>query len=420
MPDFLHIADVHLGNQQYGSKERFNDFGRAYLAAVDYALEHAVQFVIISGDLFNKSSIEPATLMQAMNGLKRLKEAGIPVVVVAGNHDRVRYKEGESWLGFLSEEDLIYLLEPDFDDNGEVILKPWDGERGAYVDLAGIRIYGLPYLGASSQVVLSGLALAIANQPRTDIGFTILMGHFGLDGQMPGVPGGISQSLLTALKDEVDYLALGHWHKPFKVGGWIFNPGSLESCTVTESEWPGGYYHVSTEAGNQKPAFTAKHIPSIRRTFYRLSYQVDACKTLLAFSNGLQKMLDSKRTEIGSKRNNAVIELTLHGIMAFERSALDIEDVTEMVKKALDPLLVRVVNNTRATAFGSVPGEHMDPHELERQTLSELIRQDSRYHANADNWAEVMVEIKTLAAEKNAPEIILQTLRQAGGMNHAA
>jgi DNA repair exonuclease SbcCD nuclease subunit len=25
---FLHAADVHLGYQQYGSKERFNDFRR--------------------------------------------------------------------------------------------------------------------------------------------------------------------------------------------------------------------------------------------------------------------------------------------------------------------------------------------------------------------------------------------------------
>ena len=412
MPNFLHIADVHLGNQQYGCKERFNDFGRAYLAAVDYAVEHAVQFVIISGDLFHKSSIEPATLMQAMNGLKQLEEAGIPVVVVTGNHDRARYKEGESWLGFLSEMGLIYLLEPDFADNGEVILESWDGERGAYVDLHGVRIYGLPYLGASSQAVLSDLPLVIADQPTAGIDFTILMGHFGLDGQMPGVPGGISQSLLTALKDEVDYLALGHWHKPFKVDGWIFNPGSLESCSVTESEWRGGFYHVSIEADKTKPFFTAKHIPSVRRPFYRLAFQVDACKTLQAFSKELQKMLDSKRAEIGSNGHNVVIELTLHGIMAFERSALDIKEVKEMVQDALDPLLVRMVNNTRATAFDIVPGEHMDRRELERQTLNELIRQDSRYRANADDWAEVMVEIKTLASEKSAPEAILQTLRQ--------
>ena len=123
-------------------------------------------------------------------------------------------------------------------------------------------------------------------------------------------------------------------------------------------------------------------------------------------------MLGSKRAEIGSHDRQAVVELTLHGIMAFERSALDIDEVKEMVQDALDPLLVRVVNNTRATAFDIAPGEHMDRRELEHQTLSELIRQDSRYRAHADDWAGVMVEIKTLAAEKSTPETILQTLRQ--------
>ena len=32
---FLHIADVHLGYQQYGLKDRFDDFSRAFLHLVD-------------------------------------------------------------------------------------------------------------------------------------------------------------------------------------------------------------------------------------------------------------------------------------------------------------------------------------------------------------------------------------------------
>jgi DNA repair exonuclease SbcCD nuclease subunit len=34
---FLHAADVHLGYQQYGSKERFNDFSKAFLHIVSPA-----------------------------------------------------------------------------------------------------------------------------------------------------------------------------------------------------------------------------------------------------------------------------------------------------------------------------------------------------------------------------------------------
>ena len=47
---FLHLSDIHLGYQQYGHRERFNDFGRAFLSAVRYAVENQVGFVLISGD----------------------------------------------------------------------------------------------------------------------------------------------------------------------------------------------------------------------------------------------------------------------------------------------------------------------------------------------------------------------------------
>ena len=84
--EFLHISDVHLGYQQYGHRERFNDFARSFLAAIEYACEQEVEFVLISGDLFHKSAIDPPTLLQAVKILDMLREANIPAVVIAGNH----------------------------------------------------------------------------------------------------------------------------------------------------------------------------------------------------------------------------------------------------------------------------------------------------------------------------------------------
>ena len=46
---FLHAADVHLGYQQYGSRERFDDFSRAFLHIVEQALEEDVDFVLLAG-----------------------------------------------------------------------------------------------------------------------------------------------------------------------------------------------------------------------------------------------------------------------------------------------------------------------------------------------------------------------------------
>ncbi len=55
---FIHIADTHLGYEQYGVRERFNDFSRAFWDIIDEALKRPVDFVIIAGDLFNKRAID--------------------------------------------------------------------------------------------------------------------------------------------------------------------------------------------------------------------------------------------------------------------------------------------------------------------------------------------------------------------------
>jgi len=49
---------------------------------------------------------------------------------------------------------------------------------------------------------------------------------------------------------------------------------------------------------------------------------------------------------------------------------------------------------------------------LERQVLQELIRRDSRYRGQAEHWASLMSEIKTMALTGSPPEAIVTTMRQ--------
>jgi DNA repair exonuclease SbcCD nuclease subunit len=157
----IHTADNHLGYEQYGIKERFNDFARAFLAVIDDAIARHADGFLIAGDLFNKRAIDAQTLMQAKSGLERLKTAGIPAVAIEGNHDRTYYRDGVSWLQFLSWEHLLILLNPVIKD-GIVALTPWDSQtlQGTYTDLkeGHLRIYGLPWYGAGTARVIEGFA----------------------------------------------------------------------------------------------------------------------------------------------------------------------------------------------------------------------------------------------------------------------
>ncbi len=111
---FVHTADNHLGYEQYGVKERFNDFTRAFWGIVDDAIARKADLFVIAGDLFNKRAIDARTLMHAQQGLERLRDAGIPAVAIEGNHDRSYYRDGVSWLEFLCWQKLLILLNPYF------------------------------------------------------------------------------------------------------------------------------------------------------------------------------------------------------------------------------------------------------------------------------------------------------------------
>lgn len=408
--EFLHVADAHLGYQQYGHPERFNDFGRAFLAAVDYAVEHQVDFSLISGDLFHKSAIDPPTLLQAVNGLDRLRQAGIPAVAVMGNHDRPRYRDRFSWLDYLAERGYLTLLSPNFEETGLHLL-PWDGNEGAYTDISGVRIYGLPYLGASIRKVLEDLPKALAKQSIEGVEFTVLMGHFGLEGEMPGVPGGLPHSEIASLKEYVDYLGLGHWHKPFEREGWIYNPGSLETCAMDECRWRGGFYHVTVDTQGESK-HTVKHIKSRRRPFHRLVFTVDEYTTPEELYDALRAHLQQEKSAIRSGKLDPVVEVSLEGVLAFDRSALDMEHVRQLIDEIVSSLIARPKNNTRPTEFEISPEERLSRTELERQVLQELIRRDSRYRGQAEHWASLMSEVKTMALTGSPPEVIVTTMRQ--------
>ena len=161
---FIHVADTYLGYEQYGVRERFNDFSRAFWEIVDDALTRNVDFMVIAGDLFNKRAIDALTLIHAIEGLKKLHDRHIPVIAIEGNHDRSYYRDGVSWLQFLCYQDYIKLLAPVM-QNGVPQLTPWQADTmlGSYIDLLDghIRVYGLPWQGAATSRTLEGMAQAL-------------------------------------------------------------------------------------------------------------------------------------------------------------------------------------------------------------------------------------------------------------------
>ncbi|HEV2580485.1 MAG TPA: exonuclease SbcCD subunit D, partial [Ktedonobacteraceae bacterium] len=358
---FIHIADTHLGYEQYGVRERFNDFSRAFWDITAEAVNRKIDFMVIAGDLFHKRAIDALTLIHAIEGLQRLKDRGIPVIAIEGNHDRSYYREGISWLQFLCHQGYLVLLNPRM-QNGAPVITAWDQEsmEGSHVDVLGgrLRVYGLPWQGATTTRSMEGMALALAaaraDEDAAGIEYRLLMMHTGVDGVVPRVQGLPTMSQFQALRNSIDYLALGHVHKPFEFDGWIYNPGSTETVGADEAAWEDrGYYHVEIDTDEQESdedvgisRHRATHLVSKRRPFVRLEVPVGGASEPQELYDVLDRRCRVERPNFEGDVLRPLIQVHLVGTLTFDAGSLDFPYMEKMVNDLLDPLYVRVENNT--------------------------------------------------------------------------
>lgn len=408
---FMHAADIHLGYQQYNSKDRFNDFSKVFFHLTDQAIKERVDFLLLAGDLFEKRIVDPLAMRVAVEGLQELQEARIPVVAVQGNHEKTHYRDQYSWVDFLDALGYLRLLNPGF-QQGHAVLEPYAADGGAYVDLAsGVRIYGLKYYGASTSKVFQLFADGLKGISDGKADFTILIAHAGLEGQLPHYSGTLAYNDLAPLHEQIDYLALGHIHKPYAVEEWVYNPGSLETCSMDEVQWPERGYYLVDVWPNTNPGYEATLISPPRRPFHRLRLAVDALEEPRALYDAVRALLRREDRKI-SRSPAPVIELTLSGILAFNRIDLDLNHIQEIVQDALSPLLARIRNMTTPAEFDiSVDVESSRP-ELERSVVRELLERDARYRPAAKEWTHIALDLKRMALEKSTPEAIIDYLRR--------
>lgn len=411
---FLHMADIHLGYQQYNSKERFNDFAMAFLHVVEEAVRRRVDFCLLAGDFFEKRTVDPLAMRQAVAGLQRLRDAHIPVIAVEGNHERAHYRDQYSWLEFLDAIGLITLLDPKFKD-GQLLLTPYSPEEGGgYVDLpGGVRVYGLKYYGASTDRVLDLFRRSLVELEDRPT-YTVLLMHAGLEGILPRCSGAVSHRAMEPLRPWINYVALGHIHKPYEVDGWIYNPGSLETWAMDEVEWRNRGYYLVELAAHSETVHQAQLVPTPRRHFVRLHLSIDDCATPQAVYDAVKARLARQHIPPSLDRP-PVVELTLRGTLCFDRLELDLGRIETLVKEACNPLLARVQNATTPVGLEIQAREAMTRAELEHEVLRELIEQDSRYRSAAGEWAQVALELKRRALSGTSPSDILEYLQQMRG-----
>ncbi len=409
MPRFLHIADVHLGFTKYDSAERTKDFFYAlHDVFCRYALEPKVDFVLIAGDLFEQRQVLPATLNQAQLCLEQLREAGIPVFAIEGNHDYRPYGTQTSWLRYLSDWGVLKLLEPSDSPTGE-ILEPWSEEeqRGGYIDLpCGVRIIGSRWYGAAAPQAIQKLAAEISQLPSGPEA-TVMMFHHGLEGHVSRYSGALRYQDFLPLKSAgIDYLALGHIHRSYSLENWIFNPGSIEANSIAENQDqnPRGVYLVEISSADINAELKQDYQ---QRRIVRLSVKAEPHQTAAELEQ-IATALVTQAAKQG-KTQDSMTELRLYGNISFDRSELDIRSLRgqlQQISGALIFLLKYDASGREFQAYINEDSELPSRLDIERTVFTDFIAANVNYKGTTEFLVKGLIDLKTrVLTQQPEPEL---------------
>jgi len=92
---FIHTSDLHLGSPFSGLSQNNNNIAEylskathlAFETIVEKCIEENIDFLLISGDVFDSEEKNLRAVLQFMEAIKKLSQNGIPTYIAPGNHD---------------------------------------------------------------------------------------------------------------------------------------------------------------------------------------------------------------------------------------------------------------------------------------------------------------------------------------------
>jgi DNA repair exonuclease SbcCD nuclease subunit len=245
----LHVSDTHLGYSAYNRldaetliNQREQDVYDVFEKFVDHALETKPDLVLHAGDLFDTVRPSNRAIAECLKQLLRLSAAGIPTVLISGNHSTPRLRETGSVFKLLEHIEHIY---PIYKSSYERLSIP---------ELPGVEIHGLPHVGTEEQLQQSLDAFAPVDEAKLNIGLI----HGAILGVDKFRSFEFNEMMIASgyLKAEFDYIALGHYHEFVEVEPNAYYSGSTERFSFNEvAHKCKGFIELELEKGKRELRF---------------------------------------------------------------------------------------------------------------------------------------------------------------------
>ncbi|NSW92225.1 MAG: DNA repair exonuclease [Firmicutes bacterium] len=273
---FLHCADIHLDTPfvSLGIEEnsliskstlRRMDLKNTFQDIIKIARDKEVEFIFISGDLYEHNYVRKSTINFINNVFKSI--SNIKVFIVPGNHDP--WVKGSYYENFEWAENVHILTK----DNNYV-----------YLEEEGICIYGpdaFPGIFISENHSKNNIKDNNIKEYINPDNINILLAHGTLDLNI----GGNSYNLMSSRQLAslgMDYIAMGHFHKRMDNIGSneiIFNPGSPEPLGFDEPGEHGVYVGSIVKKGIQDRQINIDFIVTNKKRYEVLRVDISGCVT---------------------------------------------------------------------------------------------------------------------------------------------
>jgi len=374
----LHFADAHIDMANYGRHDsasglpmRVVDFLKSLDTIVDAAIQERVDLVIFAGDAYKDRTPAPTFQREWGRRLMRLSQAGIPTLLLVGNHDLApalgRAHALESFdtlqVPHIRVIDRPVFLHPD-DLEGlpvQVLAFPWVSRSGLMANL-GLGAGEAPQAYEELEGRLTELLHNWLDEidPALPV---VLTAHCSVQGARFGYERTVmlgSDLVLPAslVKDpRLDYVALGHIHKPQDLNEGnhppVIYPGSIERVDFGEVSDDKFYVIASVSRGYTGVEW--RRLDGVRPF-------ID-CKVVLENEQGMMEKM-REALPAPEKMQDAILRLTIEYPRALE-PLIDETSLREYAQGTFEFHLVRrVQTDTRIRLPGDQTIGSLTPLEL--------------------------------------------------------
>ncbi len=233
------IGDAHLGRNylprttESGVNQRERDFEVSFERAVELALSLAPDVVVWLGDVFDQPRPTYRSYRVAQRALARVREHGVPLVAISGNHDTPRLPGTGSPYAALADSfpELHFAYRLGYE----------------HFDLPGLRVHAVPQtLGVAQTLEALDQAARSMSSDRVNL----LLTHPRLKQVEPPVRD-INEIEVDSGALVADLALLGHYHFTTEVRSGVWYAGSTDTFTWADNpREPKGVVLLDADTGS--------------------------------------------------------------------------------------------------------------------------------------------------------------------------